>query len=122
MKILVFIVGLPGSGKTTWAKNQNDGFVVDDPKFIEEIKIAIDQNNKVYVVDPHLVLDHFRKLAEQAELGVDEVQWIFFENNPNACWENVKNRNDGREVRGMIFCYSQLYHPPKNVIPVYKRL
>jgi predicted kinase len=47
MKTLVFVVGLPGSGKTTWAKNQNDGFVVDDPKFIEEVKVAIDNNDKV---------------------------------------------------------------------------
>lgn len=122
MKTVIFVVGLPGSGKTYWANQQNDGYVLDDPTDLNKIAKIINQYNKVYITDPHLVLESNRINAQKfvENMGVKNIQWVFFENNPEACWENVLRRNDGREVKGMIFTYSTLYRTPINIIKVYK--
>lgn len=45
------------------------------------------------------------------------INWIFFENNKEKALKNVKFRNDGRKVKGLIEFLSQNYFIPDEDIP-----
>jgi hypothetical protein len=47
-----------------------------------------------------------------------EVEWVYFENDPNKCRANVLRRNsagDGRRVDGLIGTLSSIYTVPDGV-------
>lgn len=124
---IVFVIGLPGSGKTYFVNSQKDGFVLDDPKNFHQINHAINECNRLnlsilYVTDPHfcdkMVLVAAIKIFKKL-LKIDDFDFIYFENDPEQCLINAKNRNDGRKVDGMIKYLSKIYQPIKP-IPVYK--
>lgn len=102
---LIFVIGLPASGKTTLATQYPDYILIDDPKR----KPVIDVNNNYIICDPHLckpdVFDVVRKLYPDG-------YYIFFSNNPNQCCVNLSNRNDGRKItEDYINKLSLLYQP-----------
>jgi hypothetical protein len=89
---LIFLVGLPGSGKTTMAKLEYpDYFLVDDPT---EAPI-IDSTRKTIIADCHLC---YPKTFNQVIKLYPNSLFILFENNLNQCYQNVLNRNDGRLI------------------------
>ena len=116
----IFLVGLPGSGKT-YKGQQMGGLFLDDicrtcghkrlkEKFTSET---------VIVADPSLCRFVNRKLAEAMVKDSNpgcEVEWIFFENAPEKCWANVQHRNDGRVIsKHTVNNLSRIYTIPEGV-------
>lgn len=98
----IFLVGLPGAGKTYYGK-QIDGLFLDDicqTCGIGRLKEGFIQQT-VIVADPSLCLPFNRKCAElivnQYHPGC-EIEWVFWDNNFEQCWVNVEQREDGRKI------------------------
>lgn len=136
MNNILFIVGLPGSGKSTLAKNinkDNNGkyTIIDDPKdFKKDVLPYLD--NDLIIVDPSLCIEENRTSAvnmirkNNPDVNID---WIYFENNPNACLGNsyIRNRVNMisfkpiKIVDNYIKSLSMVYTIPKgsNLVRVY---
>jgi hypothetical protein len=122
---ITLVAGLPGSGKSTLAKQvlQQGGFLLDDPVRPDEIDGFTADH--VVICDINLCVHRVRQAA-LAQLHKRypgaTIEWIFFENDPEACLVNVMARNDGRVVHDAIGVMSLLYTIPEGMapIPVYK--
>lgn len=113
------IVGLPGSGKTYLATQllKPYSIIIDDIVSIEELpKDGL--YNLIIINDPYFCLSSTRNMAEEVLLRkYGNINWIFFENNKEKALKNVKFRNDGRKVKGLIEFLSQNYFIPDEDIP-----
>lgn len=106
MANVLMVVGLPGSGKTTYVKNLPDsGYAFfDDPAVSEEnmgkVKKAVSEGLDVVITDVYCLSQNAREKAEKVlrYAGAKCVTWLFFDNNPDACINNVRRRNDGRSI------------------------
>ena len=138
MKIL--IMGLPGSGKTTYIKNNfsdlSNTMICDDyhkstpsnshdfidSLYYSELNEALSTNKNIVLSDiawckkdrRDLLLSEIDKLIK--ELGVTpKIEFIYFENNPTVCKNNVikRGRND-RVERELEFIdkWSKEYSTP----------
>lgn len=124
MKITI-IVGLPGSGKTTYG-NTLEGVFIDDLSIVgldilqKEIKSSTPH---IIISDVFLCREKDRSLAQiwlQQNAPEYEVDWIFFENNPEKCRNNVKRRmkaGDDRKVFNLIDELSRVYRFPYGEVP-----
>ncbi len=85
----ILIVGLPASGKTTYAKNHlKEYYLIDDPKdFNKDITPYLDRN--VVITDPYFCDGKILKKAEAMlfDNGMI-VEKIYFENNPEKALKN----------------------------------
>lgn len=108
---ITLIIGLPGSGKTYLA-NQMTGVVIDDITSLDQLPNIVD---KLIVTDVNFC---DASILEKAEYILYEryedvkIERIYFENNVTAARENVKYRNDGRNVEGTICRFKSIYNPP----------
>lgn len=106
------IIGLPGSGKTFLGKQ----FVnfIDDPT-----ELPFPSAEEVAIADCNLCNPNVRQRAVDhlTKLGYN-VSCVYFENNPDKCFNNVKFRNDGRNVRADILNLSKIYVIPDDVVPL----
>ena len=120
------VVGLPGSGKTHWAQAQPHSHVCDDPAHVSELPSVdwlIQNNQDLIITDPWFCDDEVRHSCEshiRRLYGVSP-DWVFFENDPAQCMQNVKLRQDGRQVRSMIVDLTKRYQIPdrSRVLRVY---
>lgn len=123
------IVGLPGSGKTTYALNEQFGILFDDPMKFENgkknLQLALKMNYDVTITDIYCTDPDIRNQAE-SDLhmwGATEIEWMFFENNPQDCIWNITKRNDGRSISSdYVYELSKHYNIPENakILPVWK--
>lgn len=127
MSKVTLIIGLPASGKTTLANqlvqcSLQPAVCVDDAKeqHFSEIQQAIKDGKDIYITDPHLCYEYNLKAAKEKleQWGATQIECIYFENNPEACLQNVKRRNDGRNVEEFIRHASSKYKPPTNMLLV----
>lgn len=88
---LVFIVGLPGSGKTHLANTLPDRVLIDDPKQAPLFK----PNTRYLVTDPHLCIP---KTFIQVSKLYPQAFYYLFTNKVEQCWVNTKSRNDGKDI------------------------
>ncbi len=127
----IFLVGLPGSGKTYLGRQMCDQF--SGGLFLDDICQTCGKERlkepfhteTVIVADPSLCRSYNRPFAEAMvrEHHPDcEVEWIFFENDWEKCWANVQRRNDGRIIgKHILKDKSRGYTIPQNVktLPVW---
>jgi len=127
-KEIVLFCALPGSGKSFHAKRMlvEDGVYIDDiclhPN-LDILKQAIKDNKKqIIITDPFLCRERERVAAAKqlVRLAPDYVvKWIFFENNPEKCLNNIKNRvGEKAKVKELIKQLSKEYIIPEGIIPV----
>ncbi len=97
--LLIFITGLPGSGKTTLAKKLG-GDLYDDPTDEQIIGLSDRRLGPLTVIsDPRLIRADARENAvKRIALPESKIIWIFFENDPDPCIRNVRKRKDGQPV------------------------
>jgi hypothetical protein len=132
--LITCIAGLPGSGKTHLMDEISAQYpplrawAVDDITELGQLPgvHAVFHLDHLIIADPHFCRESTRVRAETLLTGWYNrpIEWIFFENNPQRCRENVHCRNDQRRVLGMIHILSQLYTIPAgaDVRPVYCRI
>ena len=125
MTRVVLVAGLPGSGKTHYALEclkDKEGLLIDDIKDIFILKDVLEHNRVVYITDPHFCLGGVREKAERLinSLAKVQVEWVFFENNPDKCKRNVEYRDDGRKVDATLRHLSKHYKPPENALTIWQ--
>ena len=111
---MLIIIGLAGSGKTTYFQ-QNlsnkyelfDDFISNffDGEIIEKI------NEEICLIDPRLCdFELFKEIMMEIEkyINRDKIKLILFENNPEGCIENSRMRQK-KNVEKMIEIYSRKY-------------
>lgn len=120
MKITL-VIGLPASGKTTYAKTLG-GFLVDDPKSIKELPDFVDH---LVITDPNFCMDSvlneaLLKLYEKYDAHNVKIERIYFENDPIQCYKNAIAR-DSKMVSKYIKLLSLTYKPDEKctILPCY---
>ncbi len=121
---VTFVIGLPGSGKTTWVKDfaEPEALVFDDivTGQVKDLIQALEKGKHCYVVDPNLCDPTVRNIAVGVLPVGTTTSFVYFENNPEQCKANVKRRNDGRKVLQAIERLSRVYNEHRVDIKVYK--
>jgi predicted kinase len=130
MNQLIILVALPGSGKSFYGNSLKkllgtSSNFLDDIKDLNLLEESIRNYKTTIIADPLLTSDKTRKLAESyliSKFPKVPFQWIFWENNLEDAWENVKKRNDGRIVsKSFLKQLSSEYNPPHIDFKVYKK-
>lgn len=115
-KNIVFLIGLPGSGKSYWLNNNVvnttnciifDDISQTDPK-LKNLSNALSDNNitHIYIADVNLLnIDTFiqakTKIQQLSPTPLNFSQ-IVFVGDINTCKQNVELRADGRNVKGTL--------------------
>lgn len=137
MSNILFIVGLPGSGKTRLARKINRDsngkyVIINDPKdFSKDVEPFL--NDDIIITDPNLCFEKNRINAIKKIKSLNseaKIDWIFFENDPTNCLINsdIRNRVNSislkpiRKVESFIKNLSKYYTIPENsnIVSVYK--
>jgi hypothetical protein len=125
----IIMAGAPGSGKShlglKMAEADPSVFFFDDASMPKRdltllIKKLKEDTGTLIIADTFLcepdqresALDFIHYYNEDAE-----IEWIYFENNPEKCRRNVELRDDGRDVEGSIKRFSASYVIPEGVTP-----
>jgi predicted kinase len=129
---IILVVGLPGSGKSVFAKELalGLGYVwIDDPsvsfsheQLVGRLAALNDRAKGLSISDPLLCYPHNRQAA--AELLQQccpqaTLEWVYFENDPERCLANSKARSGPKTVDQFIKEASKVYRPPQLAVPVY---
>jgi len=112
--MMLIIIGLAGSGKTTYFNQylSKDYEVFDDfiSNFFDgEVMGKINEN--ICLIDPRLCdFEMFKKIMNEIEKFVDKskIKLLLFENNPHRCLINAQTRKK-KNVAKMIEIYSKKY-------------
>jgi hypothetical protein len=130
--IFELIMGLPASGKSTYAATAAKArsypspvVIIDDPKdFYADVVRKIVPGSLHLISDCHLCLPRVRKNAEvrlRSEELMAEFRYVFFENDPEQCLRNLEARmasGDLRTAEEMIKQLSPLYVIPEGVVTI----
>jgi hypothetical protein len=141
---VTILVGLPGSGKTTFLKQRAEkafdefhgGAFRDSPAFTasrcyQELKDELHSGRDCIISDIAYCASDRLRAAENGlnllahELGIElEIRHLYFANDADACRHNVIHRfsrEPGRDYLGElrnIDAFSKSYDPPSSCIPV----
>jgi tRNA uridine 5-carbamoylmethylation protein Kti12 len=122
------IVGLPGSGKTTYGillhKIFGDPFFDDisvEREAYDSLKKAVSLGQDVIVADPYFCKEErIKSFLNSLERDVT-TSFHYFSNELDVCAQNVSTRNDGRLVpRRFLESLSKSYCPPPHSIPCFR--
>lgn len=110
---MLIIIGLAGSGKTTYFNQHlsKDYEVFDD--FISNFfdgEVMGKINEEICLIDPRLCdYEMFKRIMTEIEKFVDKskIKLLLFENNPERCLINAQMRK--KNVAKMIDIYSKKY-------------
>jgi len=111
---MLIIIGLAGSGKTTYFhKNLGDKYHLYDD-FISNFfdgEIIEKINEDICLIDPRLCdYEMFKRIMNEIEKYIDRknIKLLLFENNPEKCLINSQMRKN-KNVAKMIEIYSKKY-------------
>lgn len=135
MQKVIFIVGLPGSGKTFLGNRLQDAFnsagiknmFLDDASTKDQIKIvlglmkseenfkdlAFDNAEFLIITDPMLCYKPAQEVAKASFSGVTQT-WVYFENNPEQCIKNILGRDERVISLGWVEHLSREYYIPED--------
>lgn len=129
---LIWIHGLPGSGKTHLSNNlnkNNDFVILDDITNMSDITKEVNKRSNIILSSPYFeeyshtgYYERLRSILKDSDYQVEE---IWFENNPEKCIKNLKNRTDHKidsiTIIPEIGWFSKRYKIPSSakVIPVW---
>ena len=112
--MIIIIIGLPCSGKTTFLKTLKSYEVYDD--FISTIYngsllSAIEDNTKkICISDPRLCKFEIFERYIKTFTSNHNVLLLLFENNPVKCLSNLESRTTARNVTKEINYFSSIYN------------
>ena len=118
MSKIVFIIGLPGSGKTYYGNSL-------DMEFFDDVdRVPVPKNRTDDFAMAHPVFCDPKALENAIIVTGEEypdhvIERVYFENDPKQCAKNAKTRKN-KQVLGYIGYLSSVYTPPLNSLPVYK--
>jgi adenylate kinase len=120
-KVLI-VTGLPGSGKTMFAQSRINAVtaLVDDPKCMADFEVGEDIT-EIVITDPFMVDPDIRESAIpqlQRMFGDCQIDFVFFENDPDACIVNDNRRNRAKKSTETIRRLSKAYVIPDDIIPL----
>lgn len=116
-KRVIIVIGLPGSGKTTFLKYLKSYECFDDfigTFYDGHVITSLKSGKRVALADPRLCIPKiFLKYIDEIELYVprDEIVLILFDTPVDTCINNATLRSDGRFVLSAIFEFSKNYLP-----------
>lgn len=119
-----FIIGLPGSGKSHFARTNFNCKIIDDITSIDQLPEAAED---MVIIDVNFcdenVIEKAIDMIEEKYKNTETFLFkkYYFENNPDASRENVAYRNDGRNVEGTIKRFEKTYDPPKTAMKVWRQ-
>lgn len=136
-KHLIWIHGLPGSGKSFLAKEKQNKFpkkeyqILDDIFNIDQVKSLLENGENIILTSPYFENYSFTKnfdiLNNLLKLYSNYFVFHFwFENDKESCIKNLENRVehkiDSKSIIGEMDYFSKKYKIPAGVrtIPVYK--
>lgn len=116
--IIHLLIGLPGSGKSTWLAsipNKNeifDDISQNDPQLIQLNKLLKNNSQNIFISDVNFcdkqILDRaINKIKELSDNQI-ELKFILFPQSSKICRLNVQQRNDGRNVEFTINRFEKL--------------
>lgn len=119
--MLIIIIGLPGSGKTSYIKNNkifNDFIFHDDfisNFFNGELMRDLKTNNNICVSDPRLcniqMFNKYIEIFQEVIKDKSQIKLLLFENDKNKCLINAKLRNQkNKKVDKTIELLSEIYN------------
>lgn len=129
MSSLLLIVGLPGAGKTSYAKKfieanptwmlWDDMGLGEAPHTILMLAAALKSHRSCVVTDPTLCDPIVRKECESFLSNYASIRWIFFTNDPEQCCVNAKRRGNLEQLKSYIESLSTVYRIPANATVLY---
>lgn len=133
--LVVLVIGLPGSGKTSWARQRiAEAFfqghrqaLIDDPTDLgtvasELAKARAAGAEVVYVCDPNFCAgETVRAAQEWFQTGGYDVESVYFQNDPQQCLRNaMQAEREHKAVHGAILMWARVYAPPEDALPVHE--
>jgi len=126
LKEVIFVTGLPASGKTVFGSElaeELNYFLMDEPKY-DSIREHSVNFNLVVICASFCLKKNRARIMKLLPNSI--IKWIAFENDPTLCGENDKYRRNliPNLSQADISKVSKLYTYPENceIIPVWKRL
>jgi hypothetical protein len=112
--MIIIIIGLPCSGKTTFLKTLKTYEIYDD--FISTIhngkllSAIEDPTRKICIADPRLCKYDIFERYIRTFTSHHNVLLLLFENNPVKCLNNLQTRISARNVTSEINYFSSIYN------------
>ncbi len=120
----IFVIGLPGSGKTEAFKNKETVLDDEENSYCALVSLMKENKAEIYLLSAEFcdeqVLQSVVKFIEEFDSNSPEFEYVYYENNPTQCIKNVINRNDGRNVLADISALSKIYNPPRIDLNVWR--